>query len=123
MIVQKRDGAFLYATTDLATLAYRVETWQADAVLYVVDHRQSLHFEHFFSAARLWGYNDVAKRYEGVWLDNASNVMQIDNGQIDATGKIWTMEGAMTCPQTGKSMTKRSVVTLMDKHNPDGPLS
>jgi arginyl-tRNA synthetase len=56
MIVRKKDGAFLYATTDLATIRYRMERWQPDAMLYVVDHRQSLHFEQLFAAAKLWGY-------------------------------------------------------------------
>ena len=59
MIVQKQDGAFLYATTDLATIQYRMSEWQPDAILYVVDHRQSLHFEQLFAVARLWGYTDV----------------------------------------------------------------
>jgi len=59
MLIRKRDGAFLYATTDLATLGYRMETWKPDAILYVVDHRQSLHFEQLFAAARLLGYGDV----------------------------------------------------------------
>lgn len=59
MIVQKQDGAFLYATTDLATIQYRMEHWRPDAILYVVDHRQSLHFKQLFEAARLWGYGDV----------------------------------------------------------------
>lgn len=59
MIVQKQDGAFLYATTDLATIQYRMREWRPDAILYVVDHRQSLHFEQLFAAAHLWGYRDV----------------------------------------------------------------
>jgi arginyl-tRNA synthetase len=58
-IVQKQDGAFLYATSDLATIQYRMSQWQPDAILYVVDHRQSLHFEQLIAAARLWGYRDV----------------------------------------------------------------
>jgi arginyl-tRNA synthetase len=58
-IVQKKDGAFLYATTDLATIQYRMETWSPDAILYVVDHRQSLHFEQLFATARLWGFDEV----------------------------------------------------------------
>lgn len=60
MIVQKRDGAFLYSTSDLATIQYRVKTWNPDVILYVVDHRQHEHFEKLFAAARLWGYRDVA---------------------------------------------------------------
>jgi arginyl-tRNA synthetase len=59
MIVQKQDGAYLYATTDLATLQYRVEKFHPDAVLYVVDHRQSLHFEQLFATARRWGYRHL----------------------------------------------------------------
>lgn len=51
MIVQKSDGAYLYATTDLATLQYRAEAFQTDEILYVVDSRQSEHFEKFFSLA------------------------------------------------------------------------
>ncbi|MDH3718914.1 MAG: arginine--tRNA ligase, partial [Planctomycetota bacterium] len=59
MIVQKQDGAFLYSTTDLATIQYRQQTWQPDAILYVVDHRQSLHFEQLFATARRWGYDTI----------------------------------------------------------------
>jgi arginyl-tRNA synthetase len=59
MIIQKKDGAFLYATTDLATIKYRLDQWNADAALYVVDHRQHQHFEKLFDAARLWGYDQA----------------------------------------------------------------
>ncbi len=59
MIVRKSDGGYLYATTDLATIQYRMENWRPDAILYVVDHRQGEHFEKLFAAARLWGYQDV----------------------------------------------------------------
>ena len=58
-IVRKRDGAFNYATTDLATIKYRVETWHPDQVLYVVDHRQGDHFKQLFEVARKWGYDSV----------------------------------------------------------------
>jgi arginyl-tRNA synthetase len=59
MIVQKQDGAFLYATTDLATIQYRMAEWHPDAILYVVDHRQSLHFEQLFATVKQWGYGGV----------------------------------------------------------------
>ena len=54
LLIRKADGAFLYATTDLATIQWRMEHWQPDRVLYVVDHRQSQHFEQVFEAARRW---------------------------------------------------------------------
>jgi arginyl-tRNA synthetase len=57
LIVRKQDGAFLYATTDLATIAYRLEQFQPDAILYVVDHRQSLHFEQLFGTVAKLGYD------------------------------------------------------------------
>jgi len=58
-IVRKRDGAFTYATTDLATIKYRIETWNPDQILYVVDHRQGDHFKQLFEVARKWGFNAV----------------------------------------------------------------
>ena len=57
MIVQKSDGAYLYSTTDLATIKYRVDEWNPDQILYVVDHRQSEHFDKLFAAAKNWGFD------------------------------------------------------------------
>ena len=58
-IVQKTDGAFTYATTDLATIQYRRDTLKADEMLYVVDKRQSEHFQQLFATATLWGITDA----------------------------------------------------------------
>ncbi len=58
-LVRKRDGAFTYTTTDFATIKHRAETWQPDAMLYVVDARQALHFRTLFANARRWGYDRV----------------------------------------------------------------
>ncbi len=55
LIVTTSVGGFLYSTTDLATIEMRVEELDADLVLYVVDARQSDHFEQVFRAARLAG--------------------------------------------------------------------
>jgi arginyl-tRNA synthetase len=49
MIVQKQDGAFLYSTTDIATAMFREREFGPDASLYVVDHRQSEHFQKLFA--------------------------------------------------------------------------
>ncbi len=57
-LVRKGDGAYTYATTDLATIRYRVNELQADTMLYVVDSRQSEHFRLLFETAKLWGYGD-----------------------------------------------------------------
>ena len=52
LILEKSDGAVMYGTTDLATIELRREQHDPDAILYVVDARQSLHFEQVFRAAR-----------------------------------------------------------------------
>jgi arginyl-tRNA synthetase len=53
-IIQKQDGGFNYATTDLATLAHRMENWKAEEIIYVTDGRQQLHFRQLFAAFRRW---------------------------------------------------------------------
>jgi arginyl-tRNA synthetase len=55
MIVQKSDGGFLYATTDLAALNFRDKELEADRICYVVDARQSQHFKQVFSIAKQAG--------------------------------------------------------------------
>ena len=58
-IVQKTDGAYTYATTDLATIQYRLNELNADEIVYVVDKRQSEHFSLLFRTCELWGLADV----------------------------------------------------------------
>jgi arginyl-tRNA synthetase len=57
LILVKSDGAFMYATTDLATIIDRVNCQNPDLSLYVVDHRQELHFVQVFRAAKRAGIN------------------------------------------------------------------
>ncbi|MBN2767998.1 MAG: arginine--tRNA ligase [Campylobacterales bacterium] len=52
LIVQKSDGGYLYATTDLGALWYRNDTLKADKILYVVDARQNEHFKSVFWVAK-----------------------------------------------------------------------
>lgn len=68
LIVQKSDGAFNYATTDLATLAYRIETWHPDEILYVTDGRQQLHFRQVFAAFRKWRPETAHVKLVHVWF-------------------------------------------------------
>jgi arginyl-tRNA synthetase len=55
-LVRKRDGAFTYMTSDLATIRYRMREWNPGTILYVVDFRQSDHFKNLFAAAKRWGF-------------------------------------------------------------------
>ena len=56
VIVEKSDGSAIYATTDLATIMERVEKYNPTNILYVVDARQSLHFEGVFRISEMLGY-------------------------------------------------------------------
>ena len=68
-IVQKRDGAANYTTTDLATLEYRLKTWSPDEIIYVTDDRQQLHFRQLFAIFRRWNPESAAKvRLAHVWF-------------------------------------------------------
>jgi arginyl-tRNA synthetase len=113
MIVRKRDGAFLYGTTDLATIQYRVETWRPDEILYVVDHRQSLHFQQLFAAARLLGYKGVELHHVsfGTVLGNDGRPFKTRSG--DTVG----LEGLLD------EAVRRAfeIVSANDDAKPDGP--
>ncbi len=61
MIIQKSDGSFLYATTDLAAFHYRTSEWKADEILYVTDARQQLHFKQLKAATTKW-FDAIGKK-------------------------------------------------------------
>lgn len=64
-IVQKSDGGYNYATTDLATVMSRVEEFAPDAIIYVTDERQQLHFKQCFAIARRLG---ISTKLVHVWF-------------------------------------------------------
>ncbi len=57
VIVQKSDGGYLYATTDLAAVEYRSKTLAADRVMYFTDARQAFHFKQIFAVAAAAGFD------------------------------------------------------------------
>ena len=54
-LIRKSDGGFLYATTDLATIDYRIDNLGADAIWYIVGAPQQLHFDQIFQVAKRRG--------------------------------------------------------------------
>lgn len=54
LLIQKSDGGFNYATTDLATLEHRIRTWSPSDILYVTDGRQQSHFRQVFTVFKRW---------------------------------------------------------------------
>lgn len=66
MIIQKSDGGYLYATTDLAAIRYRMRELHGQRVIYVVDARQSHHFGQLFKVAAMAGWVDEGAHLEHV---------------------------------------------------------
>ena len=66
-LIRKSDGAFNYTTTDLATLAHRLETWRPDEIVYVTDARQQLHFQQLFAVFHRW-HPEAKTKLAHVWF-------------------------------------------------------
>jgi arginyl-tRNA synthetase len=83
-IVQKSDGGYLYATTDLAGLRFRVQELKAQRVCYVVDARQSEHFKQVFQIARLAGFVSDSTKLEhiafGTMMDKGGKPFKTRDG-------------------------------------------
>ena len=86
IIVQKKDGGFLYASTDLAAIDYRCHILHADRILYVVDARQSLHFQQIFALAKLAGFATPNTQLEhidfGMILNKAGKPFKSRDGGV-----------------------------------------
>lgn len=93
-LIRKADGGFLYATTDLATLEYRIDTWKADQIWYVVGVPQTLHFRQIFEAAERWGKTgDFRHIAFGSILGEDRKLMKTRSG--DNVGLIEVLEEAV----------------------------
>jgi len=89
-IIRKKDGAFLYSTTDIATVFYRRDHFHADRAVYVVDKRQGDHFLELFTTVRLLGF--------GMRLEHVGFGMVLDDrGKPIKTrdGKAITLESLL----------------------------
>jgi len=82
LIIRKRDGGFNYATTDLATVDYRVNDLKADSIWYVVGAPQTLHFKQIFQIARREGYaTDLCHIVFGSILGEDRKLMKTRSGE------------------------------------------
>ena len=112
-LIQKQDGAFTYATTDLATIRYRIEELRADEILYVVDARQAEHFKLLFETARQWGFDQTDYRHIsfGTILGEDKRPFKTRSG--DTVGLESLIEEAIE--------QSRKIVDEADDSKPNGP--
>jgi len=88
-VIRKRDGGFLYATTDLATIEYRIERWKPDTIWYVTGAPQALHFRQIFEAARLMGFTFDAHHIAfGSILGEDRKIMKTRSGENVQLGDV-----------------------------------
>jgi arginyl-tRNA synthetase len=81
-IIRKRDGGFNYATTDIATVDYRLDDLKADSVWYVVGAPQTLHFKQIFEIVRRQGYKaDLRHITFGSILGEDRKLMKTRSGE------------------------------------------
>jgi len=81
-IIRKRDGGFNYATTDIATVDYRLDDLKANSVWYVVGAPQTLHFKQIFEIARRQGYQaDLRHITFGSILGEDRKLMKTRSGE------------------------------------------
>jgi arginyl-tRNA synthetase len=85
-IVQKKDGAFLYSTSDIATIKFRRENYNVNKLIYLTDERQQDHFKQFFKITEMLGW-DVEKYHiwfgimrfaDGVFSTRKGNVIRLE---------------------------------------------
>jgi len=88
-IVQKKDGAFLYSTSDIATVKFRKENYDINRLIYLTDERQQDHFKQFFKITEMLGW-DIEKIHiwfgimrfaDGVFSTRKGNVIRLE--QLD----------------------------------------
>lgn len=111
LIVQKSDGGYLYATTDLAGIRYRVGELHADRVLYVTDSRQAGHFAYVFAVARAASFAGEA------------SLEHVPFGtMLGKDGKPFkTREGGTVKLMDLLAEARTRALTLVDQKNPDLP--
>ena len=97
-IIQKKDGAFLYATSDIATVKFRKENYDVNQIIYVTDERQQDHFRQFFKITDMLEW-DVKKSHvwfgimrfaEGIFSSRKGNVIRLE--QLLDEGKKKALE-------------------------------
>ncbi len=107
-IVQKRDGGYNYATTDVATVQSREAEFHPERIIYVTDERQQLHFKQFFAIARKTG---CQSRLEHVWF----GLMRLPEATFSTRqGNVIKLEALL-------DEAERRAYDMVSELNPDMP--
>ncbi len=111
-IIQKSDGAYLYATTDLAAVRYRVDELKADRIIYVTDARQNLHFQMLAATVLM-----------ADWVRDDTRISHVMFGSVlgeDGT-PLKTREGENVKLKELLDEAVERAKTIVEEKNPDLP--
>ena len=110
-IVQKKDGSFLYTTSDLATMKFRKDELKVDEAVYLTDDRQQNHFKQVFEIGKMLGESYNYKKTHIVF-----GIMRFGNGIIfsSRSGNIIRLVDLL-------DEAKAQVKKVIDEKNPDIP--
>ena len=95
-IVQKKDGAFLYATSDLACLQYKKDNYNLNKAVYVTDERQQTHFNQIFKISDMLNW-DIKKEHvwfgimrfkDGIFSTRKGNVIRLEELLDEAVRRV-----------------------------------
>jgi arginyl-tRNA synthetase len=119
MIIQKSDGAYLYATTDLAALRYRTRELGGRRIIYVTDARQRLHFAMLFAAARAAGWTHSEPRPQGRSQGDDVSLEHVTFGSVLGPDRrpLKTREGRnVTLRELLDEAERRALAVVEQKH-------
>jgi arginyl-tRNA synthetase len=103
MLVRKADGGFLYGTSDVAAMTYRMERWNPSRILIVTDERQQLHFRQLFAVARRLG---IEAKLEHVWF----GLMRLPEGTFSTRdGNVISLEALLDEAEERAAAVARSL--------------
>ena len=118
-IVQKSDGGYNYATSDLATVQSRIEEFDPSAIVYVTDERQQLHFNQFFAIARKAGLDanlvhvwfGLMRLPEGTFSTREGNVIKLDRmlDEAEARALALVKDASPDMPEAQQKDVARAV--------------
>lgn len=107
-IIQKKDGSFLYATSEIATLKYRVEKYDVNRIINVTDNRQETHFKQIFAIGKKMGL--------GTPCEHVTFGLMTFDGEVISSRK----GNVILLSELLDEAEKRSR-SVIDKKNPDLP--
>lgn len=98
-IVQKKDGAFLYSTSDITTVKFRKDNYKLNQIIYVTDERQQDHFKQFFKITDMLGWNvekhhiwfGIMRFADGIFSTRKGNVIRLEELLDEAHNRAYNI--------------------------------